>query len=293
MNSADPPNILQLEDGRRLGFACYGPDYGKVVFHFNGSGGSRLERPSDGSILDNLKVRLVSTDRPGHGVSDPRPGRSLLHWPDDIRQLADHLQIDRFFVQGWSAGGPHALVCAHQLPERVMGCALISGLAPPERPDPYRDLPVPNKLLMLAARRMPSLVYLLRRMNHRMIMGPPEEVSAKVAGFFPIEDRQLLSDPAEVALLVQDLQEGYRQGWEGPAQDDILINRPWGFSLEEIQTRVDLWQGEADRNVPPSQAVYQHERLPNSFLTLLPGLAHLYLVTHWEPILAALITVDS
>jgi pimeloyl-ACP methyl ester carboxylesterase len=77
----------------------------KKVIHNNGSGGSRLEWPGDQEMLQRLNISFVSVDRPGHGLSDPQPNRTLLGWADDIRQLADHLQIDQFYVEGWSAGG--------------------------------------------------------------------------------------------------------------------------------------------------------------------------------------------
>jgi hypothetical protein len=64
---------LKMKDGRTLGFAEYGDLKGKSVFHFNGSGGSRLEHPVDKSILTQLGIRYISTDRPGHGISTPQP----------------------------------------------------------------------------------------------------------------------------------------------------------------------------------------------------------------------------
>ena len=88
---------ISLRDGRLLGYAQYGDLSGKPVFHFHGSGGSRLEHPVDNSILTDLGIRFISTDRPGHGLSDMHPNRKLLDWPDDIIQLADHLGIDTFF----------------------------------------------------------------------------------------------------------------------------------------------------------------------------------------------------
>ena len=86
-----------------------------------------------------------------------------------------------------------------------------------------------------------------------------------------------------------DILEGYRQGWQGPAQDDIIINNPWGFRLEDITVRIDIWQGEVDKNVPLCQGKYQDERIANSRLTVLPGQAHLYLLTHWREVLSALV----
>ena len=280
---------ITLRDGRTLGFAEYGDPVGKAVFHFNGSGGSRLEYPMDKSILTDLGIRFVATDRPGHGLSDPQTNRKLLDWPDDISQLADHLGADRFYVMGWSAGGPHALACAFRLPERVLAGAIISGLAPPDRPNPYKGMPLPNRGLMMIARRAPIVVKIFRRLASRMLKGDPEEISKKIAGSFPPVDRQIIEAPGNMKGLGLDILEGYGQGWQGPAQDDIIINNPWGFRLENITVRIDIWQGEVDKNVPLCQGKYQDERIANSRLTVLPGQAHLYLLTHWREVLSALV----
>ncbi len=280
---------LKLKDGRSLGYAEYGDPEGKVVFHFNGSGGSRLEHPADETILTDLGIRFISTDRPGHGISDPQPDRKLLDWPDDIGQLADHLGADKFYVEGWSAGGPHALACAHELPERVLAGALISGLAPPDRPNPYEGLPLPNRVLMSLARKLPSSVFLFRRMIYPKIVGDPEEAAKTLASSFPPVDRDLVEIPGNTQMLIPDIQEGYRQGWDGPSRDDILINTPWGFRVEEITVRIDIWQGEVDKNVPVNQGRYQHELIPNSRFTVLPGQAHLYILERWKEILSKLV----
>jgi pimeloyl-ACP methyl ester carboxylesterase len=289
MGSDHMNQTVTLRDERTLGFAEYGDPAGQVVFHFNGSGGSRLGRPVDESILTDLGVRLVSTDRPGHGLSSPQPERRLLDWPDVVGQLADHLGVEGFYVLGWSAGGPHALACAYMLPHRVLAGALVSGLAPPERPTPYKGMRFPNRVWMLGARRLPILVGLMRRMVYPMIMGDPQEAGRRLAASFPPVDRQYIETPRDRERFVLDLQEGYRQGWQGPAQDDIITNSPWGFRLEDITVRIDVWQGEVDANVPLNQGQYQHERLPNSRLTVLPGQAHLYLLAQWRAVLAALV----
>jgi pimeloyl-ACP methyl ester carboxylesterase len=270
---------IKLNDGRTLGYAEYGELTGKVVFHFNGAGGSRLERPGDESILNNLDIRLVTTDRPGHGLSDPQPKRKLLDWADDIRQLADHLSIDKFYVMGWSAGGPHALACAYRLPERVLAGATISGWAPFDRPKPFEGMPLPNLMLSLAARWIPGIVYFVRRMMYNSIQGDPDEAGKMLVSSFPPVDRKLLADtPGYLEILVADIQEGYSQGWQGPAQEDIILNTPWGLNLEDIPLRIDIWQGEVDANVPLNQGQYLHGKIPYSQITVLPGQAHLYLM---------------
>lgn len=288
--AADRTNqTLLLKDGRELGFAEYGNPTGKAVFHFNGSGSSRLERPSDESILLDLGIRFISTDRPGHGISDAQPNRRLVDWPDDILQLADHLGIGEFYVEGYSAGGPHALACAHQLPERVLAGAIISGVAPPERPHPYQGLPIPNRLLLFCERRVPGLVPLIRRSMYSMLSGDTEKAGQTLLASFPPVDRRIAEKPGNLENMVASIREGYRQGWQGPAQDDIVTISPWGFRVQDINVRIDIWQGELDKNVPVNQGYYQHEKIPNSRLTILSGQAHVYLLERWGEILAQLV----
>jgi pimeloyl-ACP methyl ester carboxylesterase len=164
--------ILDLKDGRKLGFAEYGTPDGKPVFHFNGSGGSRLERPADLNILTALGIRYISTDRPGHGNSSLKQDRELLDWPNDVAAIADDLGIDKFHVLGWSAGGPHALACAYKIPERVISGAIVSGLAPANRPNPYAGYKGFLRALMILGRRFPSLVYIFRRIAAKQINNP-------------------------------------------------------------------------------------------------------------------------
>ena len=117
MISAGSNQTLRLESGRSLGYAEWGDASGFPLVHFHGSSSSRLEHPVQPEVLEG--VRLVTIDRPGHGLSEFQPERTLLDWPRDVAALTDHLGIERFAVSGWSAGGPYALACAYRMPEQL------------------------------------------------------------------------------------------------------------------------------------------------------------------------------
>ena len=279
-----------LSDGRTLGYAVHGdPQATHTVLYFHGSGGSRLEHPSDLSVLTDLDVRFVALDRPGHGESTPQPGRRLVDWAGDVAQLADHLGAQRFGVLGWSAGGPHALACARYLPERVTAAAVVSGLGPFERPQPYDGMPLGVRVLNMVGRSSPTAVRLVRRLMHRMLTGDPATVAQRLASSFPPVDRAVAMRAGVRDMLLASIREGYAQGGLGPADDDIVVNSPWGFELAEVRPRVDLWHGDLDRNVPVGQARYQHELLPTSTLTVCAGHGHLLLLDTWRPILERLV----
>ena len=79
-------------------------------------------------------VRLIALDRPGMGLSDYQPRRTLVDWPDDVGQVAAALGLDRFAVLGISGGGPYAAACAWKLSERLTGAGIVSSLAPSTPP---------------------------------------------------------------------------------------------------------------------------------------------------------------
>ena len=126
-------------------------------------------------------------------------------------------------------------------------------------------------------------------MVYNMIKRDFKKAGDRLMSSFPTEDQKAIQESGSVDWLVENIREGYKQGWDGPAQDDILINSSWGFRLEEINTRFDVWQGEVDKNVPINQGQYQDQMLPNSQLRIVHDQAHLYLLTHWRDVLAALV----
>ena len=123
---------IQLRDGRKMGSAVVGPDDGFPILHCHGSGSSRLEARLLAEAATEVEVRLIGLDRPGIGCSDPKADYRLLDWPDDVEEVADQLGIERFAIEGVSAGGPYALACAYKISQRLTACGLISTLSPPD-----------------------------------------------------------------------------------------------------------------------------------------------------------------
>jgi pimeloyl-ACP methyl ester carboxylesterase len=240
-------------------------------------------------MLTRLDIRFISVDRPGDGLSDFQPGRRIIDWPKDIVQLADHLGIGQFHVEGHSAGGPHALVCAHHLPERVIAGAALSSIAPMSRPDPYTGMPIMNQILARSSRQFPWITKIIRRMMRGMIMGDVEKATRQLMSSIPEADKATLHKPQNAEIFVAAVREGLRPGSRGVAQDDILINQEWGFDLAGVSPRIDIWHGEADVNVPIHAARYLYDALPNARANFLPGEGHFLIFNHWEEILSALV----
>ena len=280
---------LRLKDGRTLGYAEYGIATGIPVFHFHGSGSSRLERPAPEELFVRLDIRCIAADRPGHGLSDFQPERRLLDWPQDISQLADHLGLGHFYVTGHSAGGPHALACAHELSDRIVAGAAISSVAPMRRPKAYAGMPLLNQILARSARQLPWLTHFARQATRNMIMQDVEKAAKQLMATIPDADQEILYEPSNVTKMVLSIQEGFRQGAAGVAHDDILVNTDWGFELNSIEPRIDIWHGKLDVNVPIHAAQYLQSQIPHNRYYEFPDQGHFFVLNSWEEVLTKLL----
>ncbi len=291
-------NTILLPDGRTLGYAEYGDPQGRPVFLFHGLPGSRLQRPTDEAAALQLGARLIAIDRPGFGRSDFLIDRGLPDWPRDVASLADALGIERFAVAGISAGGPYALACAWRLPERVTVAAIASSPCPTYLPGVLVGMIRSNQIVIRTAQRTPPrLAPQIARFVDAITGRNPKLIAALVFGLVstPLtdEDRIALARPEIQEMYLESVLEAYRNGWSGHAWDLIVLNRPWGFALEQIRVPVCLWHGEADELVPPVMGRYLAARIPNCQAEFIPESGHLLVFTHWPTMLAALLETKT
>jgi pimeloyl-ACP methyl ester carboxylesterase len=280
--------VFQLSDGRALGYAEWGD--GAPVFGFHGTSLSRLAHVgADAPRVTG--VRLILVDRPGYGLSDYQPARTLLDWPRDIAELADGLGIDRFAVFGMSGGGPHAAACAYALHDRVSALGLVSSPAPVwDRPELLFSAPPHRRPLIELARRDPDLVArrLLEDCGAELErMAVDSRNGGKGGG--PEADQAVMADPEVRARFEAATLETVGRGPEGYARDLFLLYvAPWGFRPEEIEVPTQIWHGDADEAVSPRIAEFFADTIAQSRLRMVPGAGHLLLWSHTEEILTSL-----
>lgn len=254
---SEPASLLTLRDGRRLAYLEVGPPDGAPVFHFHGHGSSRLEAFALAEAAEKARVRLIAFDRPGIGFSDPKPGDRLLGWPADVVDAADQLGIQRFAVQGMSAGGPYALACAHTLRGRVVACSLVSAVPPPVIA--IFAGPMARRFVWWVALTFPN--YLRRRlknfrpdnMTEAMVRARVQRIGEWLGG----EDLRLMQDPAKLDLLARTMIETGRQNGQGNRSEIERLARPWGFDIRKIAVPIFLFHGDQDliMHVGPARAM--------------------------------------
>lgn len=274
---------------RRIAFAEYGDPAGKPVFLCHGTPSSRLNRPDD-EITRALGVRLLAIDRPGCGLSDFLPGRTLLDWPQDLAAVADSLGLKRFRVVGFSGGGPYVAASAYALSDRIVAAASVAGAGPTDAPGALAGMGPYRRMACTLARRSPALIRAALWLTHHPGRHP-ERFLEKFSADLTHLDLTIIGRPEIRAKLVATYAESVRNGLRGVAQDVSIAVQPWGFHPGTIRCPYFLWHGEDDRSTPITMARYLATNIPNCTATFLPGQGHLFFYDRWADILGQLLSV--
>jgi len=280
---------ITLSDGRTLAYTEHGDLYGPAIFFFHGNPGSRWMRHPDDSIVETLAVRIITPDRPGYGLSDFQKKRTLLDYPDDLKQLADALNLDQFGVFGVSAGGPYVAATAYALPERVKSAAIVSGPAPFDRDNPYEGV---NDTYQRAYKLAKWPAWILRPLLNwqtKAALKDPEAAMKVTYTYISQADRELLDQPQFREQVKGYRAEAARQGINGLVREAQILVSPWGFDLHMIKPTIHLWYWADDTLVPPQMGRYLEAHMPHTISHFLPDGGHFSIFTHWRTILEALL----
>ncbi len=283
MHSID--HIVHLKDGRKLGYAEYGDPGGFPLFFLHGWPSSRMHGIRMDEAAKKLKVRVISPDRPGYGLSDYKKNRTLLDYPDDILELADQLGIKKLVALGVSGGGPYAAACAFKIPDRITKVGIVVGLGPTNIKGAFEGVSPLAKIGWANYNRSPllsDLAAMLRLIQDRYL--PP---MSKLS--FRSKADQALMDKDFHKQVAKTVKESFRQGSKGPALDLKLYTKDWGFDLSKIKSKVYLFYGGDDKNVSLNMGKYYADQIPNNKLVIYPNEGHFIQITHAEEILKALV----
>lgn len=271
-------SFIQLDDGRKLAYMEYGAQEGLPLLLFHGTPGSRLWFLEDDDIARSLGIRLITTDRPGFGASDPKPGRTVLDWANDVEQLADQLHIgNTFSVLGVSGGGVYAAACAHQLPERLQSVVMVASAAPFIKGKPPKEMNNENRMAFSLGNRLPWLLKYSYRMQRKMIQSKPEQfIAAMRKGNHHLTewDRAFLQTDEQLEETMLHLGEAIRLRVDGAVDEIRLLSKPWGFNVADIRIPVHIWHGEADRMAPYSETEQLARQIPRSTFYSIPNAGH-------------------
>ncbi|MBI2792218.1 MAG: alpha/beta hydrolase [Gammaproteobacteria bacterium] len=264
---------LQLKDGRILGYAEYGDPKGKPIFYFHGFPGSRLEASYFHETALENQYRIIALDRPGMGLSSPYKDRTIISWATDVEEFANALQIERFSVIGHSGGAPFVAACAYKIPDRLIGAAVISGMAPLERPELKASMSFGQKFMNWLISTMPWLSTVMMWLT-RMMLKHPDKMMSQMVKKLPEVDQTFFKDMQQRKAIIDSTLEAFKNGVSGPADEMKLLFKPWGFELEKIKYPIKIWHGALDPQSPISHAKVYEKTITGAKLNIVENEGH-------------------
>jgi pimeloyl-ACP methyl ester carboxylesterase len=270
--------LVQIDDNRTIAYCEYGDPRGKPVFYFHGTPGSRYEAEFSDQPGKDYGYRIIALDRPGIGRSDYVKKKKLLDWPQDVKKVSNRLGIERFGVIGLSGGGPYALTCGYSLSERLEFTVLMGSWGPvAEEPTLWKEMAPLDRFFGKLSKSAPWAFYVpFSFFGYTARTMSPKGFVKSLGSSMSEADNELMSNEKIARFFAEDVEEAFRQGVRGPADDAIILYGKWGFGVEEVEVEVNLYHGEEDKFAPYSCAIYLDENLPCSKLHGYPGEGHLF-----------------
>jgi pimeloyl-ACP methyl ester carboxylesterase len=236
-------------------------------------------------------IRVASYSRAGYGASPRREGRSVADEAAITAAIADRLGVDRFFVAGWSGGGPVALASAALLPDRVQACTTLASIAPPvESGAAWRTFWSEDQLVEWDAAAGADVDALL----------PEYEAAAAMFGRMTVRRLAAVGGPPDaraVALgheeqiarpLVRSMRRAFAGGPYGYLDDNLAQVRDWGFSVADIRVPVIVRHGGLDRLVPVANGRWLADAIPGARGVFLDA-GHGSIVLPWSDVVTELV----
>lgn len=286
-------DVIELPDGRTLGFVDYGPPDGVPVLWGHGGPGSRFEPAQVAEVAATLGQRIIGFDRPGYGLSTPRPGRSIEACVPDTLALADHLELESFFIVGVSTGGAYALSTAAIAPDRVRGvvaCCALTDMRDEEAKKTMMEGAIAD--IWNSTSRDEAIAAGEAQFGAdgtKLLSAAGADDPSAGAGLAEA-DMAMFADPAFLGGMIQGLQPMFAWGVQGYADDRLADGPGWGgFDVSQITCPVTVLHGEADTICPVINAHVTADLVPGAELHLTTNDGHFSIVAHVPEVLTELI----
>jgi pimeloyl-ACP methyl ester carboxylesterase len=246
MIDTDKTYLVGLPDDRTLSYSDIGTGEKGTWIHCHGIPGSRKEAHHLQEQLVHAGVRLIIPDRPGYGQSTPAVDYGFSQHSNDLKQLADHLELATFSLSGFSGGGVFAMAAAHDLGNRIKQLVIAATPAVPLMDDPFTN-----------ASQLTSSTWQLALTDQAMLAIELEGLTASedtlssslIDAAGEHEASYLKSDsfyPSFLKNLSASVEHGAAIAAKALSRDIWLTASPWPFNTGSIHLPIRIIHGTED-----------------------------------------------
>jgi pimeloyl-ACP methyl ester carboxylesterase len=278
--------LLRHPNGRTVHCSIIGArDLKKVVFYSHGFPASRIEAVTAHQQALKLGLTIVALDRPGFGASEWYEGRRFEDWSEDVRLVADHLEVARFAVLGVSGGTPTAVAAAAAMPERVSSLVVVSGVGPVDGPQALAGMNIANRVLLRLAQSAPWLAQGFVWSLAHVWRTFPGAVALWFGMLLPAVDRRIVERREVGIVLAKNIKEALSQGARGTVSEFMLLASDWSALLARVAVPTSIWHGDADTYVPISMGESLHQGIKGSSFHKVVGGGHFMILDTMDQVL--------
>lgn len=202
--------------------------------------------------------QVITCDMPGHGQSDvPPEGVQLAYYADRLRELLDHLGIERAHVVGHSMGALVTLEFALNCPQRCLRVAAL------------------NAVFCRTAEQSAAVI---QRADSLGTKGIEATLDTTLARWFdPASAAHIQQMASQVRGFLSGINlDGYRRTYALFARSD----RAHETRLQQLQVPALFLTGELDTNSQPHMSQAMAQLAPQGIADTLPDARHMMPLTH-------------
>jgi len=251
-----------------MAYQEYGDAAGEPVIFCHGWPSSRLMGAAFHDAARELGLRIISPDRPGLGLSQFQPGRTILDWPRVLTEFANALGIRRYRILGISGGAPYAYAAAWARPDDVRAVCVACGVPPLAELETTEGMRAIYVWMLRIHRGSPAAIRLLLRMARPFVRMPFfKAFKIAVLPFLEPADRAAMNRGAGFEICFESNRAAWEKSAGGVALDGELYSRPWGFPVDEVRVPVRIWHGKKDTSFSWKLSEEMARRIPGSVST--------------------------
>lgn len=260
-------------NGRFLCFMETGPSDAPVWFYCHGIPGSKNEISMTIASNRTGSVRLIAIDRPGYGDSTQWQSYSFSDHADDVRAVAEYLQINEFSLLGFSGGGVFAMATATALTDTINSVVLVGTPSVPIQDSPFKHAgKLTAETWYLALTAPQKLASQLTGLT-----GNSKVLATALLDSLSEMERRFLKEKLHTAFqknLAAATQQGALIAADSIVRDVQLMVREWPFNLGSIVFPVEIFHGGHDELVHLEHGQALASSIPGATLTVLPDSGH-------------------
>jgi pimeloyl-ACP methyl ester carboxylesterase len=277
--------LYKHPSGRKVTYETIGDVSGRPVLYFHGWGSVALSVFYDKEFLQQNQLFILMVNRPGYGGSGLVKKYSLFDHADDVKEVLDHLGIEKAHCLGWSNGALFSQAYAYRYPESVASLSLAGSAAPIKNKESQRVIPARWKLIQMLLRFVPFFIRgFLPRVNKNWT-GQIGRLLLKIQnkerrnGDLSDLNEQLKKQTAE------GLWEAYRtKGWAEFAELQAMMN-PFLLRKWSPPFPVHIWYAEKDHVWPKKTSLFLQRIHQGSEIYGVRGEGHFFFLIYWKQML--------